>query len=39
MEEAGGVVVNRQGKPTNFFSEEIVAGNPRIVSDFIRITS
>lgn len=34
--EAGGIVVNRAGKETNFLSSEIIAGNKTLVNEFIK---
>lgn len=37
VEEAGGVVVDRQGEPATMFSEGFIAGGKPLVADFLRL--
>ncbi len=39
VNEAGGECVDLEGNEINFFSENVVAGNPNIVKEFLRIVN
>lgn len=38
VEEAGGIVVDKQGQPANLRTASVIAANPRLVSDFLKRT-
>ena len=38
VKEAGGIVTDKQGNPADLYTPSIIASNPQVVADFLKIT-